>query len=224
MSISNISVYATVVAALACSSIASAEKRDSSTLGVFTSLEWRGMGLAEHFSHGPGMSAGVILFAGRLRVGFVSFGRPGPINNKEFEVDLGEKSYRGKSQLKLRSDGAFVGLTVAPRFQVPSLKWLHIEVPAAIGQAAFGFYLQGDDRETPDGRRVSEWEDELFDGRDSSISLGIELGLRATAEVRPWMQVYLGVSQFWTPGYDALAASDYGGPSVALGLEFGRFR
>ncbi len=48
-----------------------------------------------------------------------------------------------------------------------------------VGYGGFGFYLHGDDRKTPDGRRVSEWEDELLDGRDADANnLVLDVGMR----------------------------------------------
>lgn len=40
------------------------------------------------------------------------------------------------------------------------------------------FYLFGDNRITPDGRRVSEWENDLMGDNDAEFSLMYEGGVR----------------------------------------------
>ena len=82
--------------------------------------------------------------------------------------------------------------------------------------------LHGDDRETPDGRRVSEWENELLDGMDSATSLAIDIGMRASYVPRAgWWQPYVGVHYLFTPGYEARMKDDYSGFSAVLGVQFG---
>ena len=87
---------------------------------------------------------------------------------------------------------------------------MSVELPLAIGQAAFGFYLPAKDRVTPDGRRVSAWENELFGG----IKVAVKL---PSAE---WLAPYVALRYTWSLGFDTLVRSSYDGPSAALGLQF----
>ncbi|MEM1349857.1 MAG: hypothetical protein AAGI01_14945, partial [Myxococcota bacterium] len=129
-------------------------------VGVFVDTGWRGYALANHFSHGPEVRAGLSLFQDRLAVGVTVAGRPGPLNPREFTLELEDgQTYKGQSELPLRSDGAFFGVVVAPQFAVA--QWLTVELPVSVGQGGYGFYFQNEDRDTPDGRRVSAWENEL---------------------------------------------------------------
>ncbi len=205
---------------------AQASEERPSSVGYFVGLDWRAMGLAGHFSHGPGFQGGVTVLGGRLKLGVAGFARPGPINPATFTVQAaGGRTYNGSSTLSLRSDGGFFGLMVAPVLPVPGVEWLSAELPITLGQGGFGFYLHGDDRRTPDGRRVSAWEDELLDGRDSSFGLGLDAGLRlvlrpsASAFVRP----YAGVHYSTVLGYDTYVRSSYSGFSAVVGAQLGRF-
>ncbi len=193
-------------------------------VGGFVDLEWRLMGLGGHVSHGPAFAAGVSLFDGVLRIGLGGLGRPGPWNEATFDVTLDDGvTYRGQSTLSLRSDGSMLGLHVAVSFEVPHVPWLALTVPLTVGYGGFGFYLHGDDRETPDGRLVSAWENELFDGRDSHIGLVIDTGLRLGL-VLPrarFVRPYVGVAYTVVPGFDTIVRSNYRGASGVLGVEIG---
>jgi hypothetical protein len=192
-------------------------------VGVFAGVDWRAMYAADHLSHGPGVQAGIILFDGHLKLGITGFARPGPINPATFEATLAQP-YKGQSTVSLRSDGAMFGVFVAPVFAIPGTP-LSLELPVALHQGGYGFYLTGQDRTTPDGRRVSAWENELFEGRDSSIGLGIEAGLRVALRLTdaPWLQPYLGVSYSTVLGFDTVVKSSYDGVAVALGVQVGTF-
>lgn len=194
------------------------------TVGMFASLDWRAMALGDHLSHGPGFSAGVIVLDGLLKLGVAGFNRPGPINGETFSVKTSSgEAYKGSDTLNLRSDGGVVGLLVG--LHLPVTESFALEVPLTLGQAAFGFYLTDEDRETPDGRRVSEWENELMDGRDASFALGVDAGLKAvyTPQTVPWMRPHVGIFYTAAPGYDAYAKGDYSGFSVAAGVEVGAY-
>lgn len=193
-------------------------------VGVYVSTEWRVMNLAGGFGHGPGFAGGVTTFDGLLRFGIVGFARPGPWNPTTWSAPTFDGSeYRGSSVLSLRSDGAFIGAQVALTFDMPGLPWLRVSVPINVGQAAFGFYLSGEDRVTPDGRLVSEWEDELMDGRDSGVGLGIEGGLQLGLNIPQvsWVQPYVGMTYFSAIGFDSYVSSNYSGLTGSLGLTFG---
>ena len=195
---------------------------DEGGVGVFASLEWRGMMLAEHASHGPGFAVGVRLLDGWLKLGIAGFNRPGPLNPEVFTVTAADGlTYKGDRQLDLRSDGGVLGLLAALHVPI-SPRWA-IEVPVTVGQGGFGFYLSGDDRDTPDGRRVSAWENELQDGRDASFGLAVDGGVRAMyiPTSTPWLRPHVGVAYTTVLGYDAYARSSYDGLSLTTGIEVG---
>lgn len=192
----------------------------TASVAPFVHLGWRALAIGGHASHGPEFAAGVRLFDGYLRLGIGGYNRPGPLNPTRFPTEsLGGVEYKGSSTLDLKSDGGVVGLLVGT--QIPVTDWVAIDIPIIVGQAAFGFYLAGEDRDTPDGRRVSAWENELQDGRDASFAIGIDAGVRAafTIESLPWLRPTVGVHYLVTPGYDAYAKDNYGGFSVAAGTE-----
>lgn len=196
--------------------------RAPGSVGVFVASEWRALGLAEHLSHGPAFSAGVSLFGRHLKLGLVAAMRPGALNGETFPTStVNGATYRGRQRLDLRSDGGFVGLLVAPAFELPFAPRVSVELPFAVGQGAYGFYLPAKDRVTPDGRRVSEWENELFGGKDSSPALGIEAGLKVGVKLpfAEWVSPYGALRYTWSVGFDTLVRSSYDGPSAALGLE-----
>ncbi|MEM9492639.1 MAG: hypothetical protein AAGC55_26060, partial [Myxococcota bacterium] len=190
------------------------------TLPLFVGMEWRGLALGGHRSHGPGAHVGMHFLDGKLRAGLALYSRPGPFNSAEFTL---EREYKGQSSVQLRSDGAFVGLFVAPVLPIPATESWFVELPVAFGQAAYGFYFQGDDRETPDGRRVSDWENELMDGRDASIALGLDVGARLTYRASDWMEAFAGVHYAVALGYDAFIQDNYDGASISVGTRFGAF-
>ena len=108
---------------------------------------------------------------------------------------------------------------------MPGVDWLSVELPVLVGQGAFGFYIYDDREPTPDGRRVSAWEDELLGGKDSFTGIGIDAGVRLAAKIpgAPWVQPYLGVHYFMLPGFDTIVRSSYDGLSVAAGVQLGMF-
>lgn len=217
-----------LIASLVALSWAPPTTTDSGTsrrFGGFVDLNWRLLGLANHVSHGPGFAAGAILFR-YFEVGIAGFSRPGPINPKTFTLDLPDgETYRGKSSLQLRSDGTVVGVLVGARFDLRRVP-LSFEIPVTVGYAGFGFYLHGEDRKTPDGRRVSEWEDELLAGRDSDpANLAIDVGARVAWRIRaqPHIRLYFGASYTAVPGFSTPMATSYSGFSGVLGVQFGLF-
>ncbi len=201
-----------------------AEPNSAASIDGFVDLEWRVMTLGGHVSHGPGFAAGISLLEGQLRVGIAGLNRPGPWNPATFDVELaGDTTYRGKRSLSLRSDGAMAGPQLALAFAVPKVPWLAVTLPFTVGYGGFGFYLHGDDRVTPDGRRVSVWENELFDGRDSFLGWVLDGGVRLNfvPARTPWLRPYVGVYYTAVPGFDTIVRGSYSGFSGALGLELG---
>ena len=129
-----------------------------------------------HFGTTLGGALGVKLFKERLKVGWQMYGRPGPINPQEFVVTPSDgQTYKGQETITIRADHGAAGIFLAPVFKIQKIK---IEIPVAIGQMGAGFYLTGEDRETPDRARVSGWEDKLMDGRDAGFSTWYEFGAR----------------------------------------------
>jgi len=57
----------------------------------YLQLGWRVMGLAEHVGHGPDLGFGAVLYD-VVKIGFVTFQRPGPINPSTFDYDLPEET------------------------------------------------------------------------------------------------------------------------------------
>ena len=201
-----------------------ATKEETSRVGAFVSLEWRSFLLGGHLSHGPAFSAGASLLGGHLKIGLAGFGRPGPWNPAEFSVKLSEGvTYKGKDTLTLRSDGGMLGVQVAGAFRLSRLP-VTIELPVLLGFGGFGFYLQGEDRITPDGDRVSVWEDRLFNDTDSFIGPMLEGGVRAAfaSDAARVVQPYVAVQYTLMPGFQTTVQDGYSGFSFALGAAFGR--
>ncbi|MBK7759611.1 MAG: hypothetical protein IPI35_25080 [Deltaproteobacteria bacterium] len=96
---------------------------------------------------------------------------------------------------------------------------LHLELPMMIGYGGYGFYLHGEDRVTPDGRKPSAWENELLAEADSAFGVAANVGLRAswagTALVRPTA----GLHYQTVLGYEATMAPRYAGLALSLGVD-----
>lgn len=124
-----------------------------------------------------GLSGGIKIWKNRLKLGIMAYGRPGPTNSATYDAKLlNGQTYKGQSTLKLRADwGAFGGM-IAPTFTIRNVE---VDVPVSFGAGVGGFYLVGDDRKTPDGARVSVWEDKLFKGEDAALGSLTEFGVRA---------------------------------------------
>jgi hypothetical protein len=191
-------------------------------VSAFVDLEWRLMGLADHVSHGPAFALGAAFFQGALRVGVGGLSRPGPFNPTTFDQALPNGTYKGQSVVALRSDGAMAGLHIGFSHRL-FIDRLALQLPLTVGYGGFGFYLAGDDRKTPDGRRVSDWENELFADQDSYLGVVIDAGARLRYQPRTWSWVapYLGVAYTVVPGFRTLARNDYSGFSFVLGIEMG---
>lgn len=170
-------ILAVVYLLLATSLHAQDQKTKPTKIGWFVTPEVGTMFLDDHIGKTVGTSLGVKIWKNRLKVGAFVYGRSGPINGATFAAVLPEGvTYKGQSRLNLRGDHGMFGLLVAPVFR---LKAVEIDVPIMVGVFGAGFYLSGDDRKTPDGARVSEWENKLFAGRDAAFVNAMEVGLRA---------------------------------------------
>ena len=148
-------------------------------IGWFITPEYGTMFLKDHIGQTVGFSMGVKLFKDHLKIGYFNYGRSGPINSYTINTPLPDgKTYKGKSSIDLRADHGAFGLMIAPSFTLRKSK-IEIDFPINIGSIGAGFYLAGDDRKTPDNRRVSEWENELFEGNDAAFAGMFEFGVRA---------------------------------------------
>jgi hypothetical protein len=218
------SLSASTESVLRVEAVNSVGKNSASRVTAFVNLEWRAFLLGGHLSHGPAFSAGASFLRDHLKVGIAGFGRPGPWNPAEFEVKLSNGvTYKGKDTLSLRSDGGMVGAQIAGAFRLSRLP-VAIELPVLLGFGGFGFYLQGEDRITPDGDRVSVWEDLLFNDTDSFIGPMLEGGIRAalTRDTERVSRPYLAVQYTLMPGFQTTVQDGYSGLSFALGAAFGR--
>jgi hypothetical protein len=144
--------------------------------GWFITPEISAMFLDNHVGNSVGASFGIKVWKERLKIGINAYGRSGPINPKTFTVEAyNGQTYKGSSTLRLRADYGTLGLMVAPTFKI---KKIQIDVPISYGMAGGGFYLVGEDRKTPDGARVSEWENKLMNGQDAAQGSWLEFGVR----------------------------------------------
>lgn len=155
------------------------EKIERRGIGWYITPEYSTMFLKDHVGNAVGFSMGIKLLKDHLKIGYFNYGRSGPINAKTFPTQLPEeKTYKGKSTVDLRADHGAFGLMVAPSFFIPNTN-VEIDVPVYYGMVGAGFYLAGEDRKTPDNRRVSEWENDLFEGEDAAFTSLLEVGVRA---------------------------------------------
>ena len=155
------------------------EKTERRGIGWYITPEYSTMFLKDHVGNAVGFSVGIKLLKDHLKIGYFNYGRSGPINAKTFPTQLPEgKTYKGKSTIDLRADHGAFGLMVAPSFFIPNTN-VEIDVPVYYGMVGAGFYLAGEDRKTPDNRRVSEWENDLFEGEDAAFTSLLEVGVRA---------------------------------------------
>lgn len=154
--------------------------------------EFSGMIHDNHLGRAVGFQTGVSLFKERLQVGFVYVGRSGPINPHTETLDLPEgTAYKGQGTLQVRADHALTGLVISPQFRLsPSLT---LDIPIIFGMLGAGFFLTDEDRLTPDGRRVSAWENELMNNMDAGFGIAFEGGLRIRKEVRTGISAGLGI-------------------------------
>ncbi len=179
--------------------------------------------LKEHTGIAPGVEVGVKVLRQRLQIGIIAYNRSGPINPHTETLTLEDgQTYKGQSQLKLRADHGAFGIVVAPQFRFGKVI---LDIPLTIGQMAAGFYLTGDDRITPDGRRTSEWEDELMGETDSGAGSFVEGGLRVKLPLNASETILGGVGFHYTQtlGYESfVGGSDYyNAPRISLFLQFG---
>lgn len=148
-------------------------------IGWYITPEYSTLFLNDHVGSAVGFSAGIKLLRDHLKIGYFNYGRSGPINAHTYATPLPEGiTYKGQRTVNLRADHGAFGLMVAPSFYIPRTN-IVVDIPIYYGSIGAGFYLAGDDRKTPDNRRVSEWENELFDGQDAAFAPLLEIGIRS---------------------------------------------
>ncbi|MEO1804950.1 MAG: hypothetical protein AAFU33_09075 [Bacteroidota bacterium] len=184
--------------------------------------EASGMIHDDHLGRAVGLQAGVSLFKERLQVGFVYVGRSGPINPHTETLTLPEGTdYKGQSVLQVRADHALTGLVISPQFQLSPT--LTLDIPIILGTLGAGFFLTDEDRLTPDGRRVSEWENELMGNQDASFGIAFEGGIRVRKQLREGISAGIGVHYAQSSGWDTfIGGTDYYNvPRVSIFFLFG---
>lgn len=176
----------------------------------------------DHLGNTVGFQAGITLLDDHLKIGLFGYGRSGPINPQEYTLVLpAGETYKGQSELQVRADQGAFGIMIAPQFSL-SESW-SIDIPLQFGQMGAGFYLFGENRNTPDGRRVSEWENELMGENDAGFSLMYEGGVRLHYAFADHMKLLLGVHYTIAPGWESFVGGTdfYNLPRVSVGIEFG---
>ena len=169
-------IYTISLALLSIISLNAQDSLRTKKIGWFITPEIGAMFLEDHVGNTVGASFGMKVWKNRLKIGINAYGRSGPINPKTFTVEAyNGQTYKGSSTLKLRADYGTIGIMIAPTFK---LKNVEIDVPISYGMGGGGFYLVGDDRNTPDGARVSEWENKLMNGEDAASGSWLEFGVR----------------------------------------------
>lgn len=178
-------------------------------IGWFISPEVGGIFHGDHLGRTMGTSFGVKLFKNRLKAGVQFYNRSGPLNPTEFTIEAtGGQTYKGSSTLTLRADHGASGIIIAPTFNIANIS---IDVPIAFGTVGGGFYFTGDDRDTPDGRRVSEWENQLMDEMDSGFGGWFEVGTRVFIPTKnEHVSVGAGLHYTKTPGWETYYSPDGG--------------
>ena len=71
--------------------------------------------------------------------------------------------------------------------------------------------------------QMNVWENQLMDGRDSSLGIGMDVGPQLTWALSEHIRPYVAARYQTIFGYDAFMVPDYSGVSVAIGLSTGRF-
>lgn len=165
-----------IVALSATLTIKAQDVPKSNNIGWFITPEISALFLDDHVGNAVGASFGIKVWKDRLKIGINAYGRSGPINPKTFTLEAyNGQTYKGNSTLRLRADYVTLGLMIAPTFNI---KKVQVDVPISYGMAGGGFYLVGEDRKTPDGARVSEWENKLMNGEDAAQGSWLEFGVR----------------------------------------------
>ena len=184
----------------------------NSGVGVYFQPEYSAMFLDDHVGNAVGGSIGITTKNRKWDIGIRSYGRSGPINlHQEYELVLPEgTTYKGKSVLLLAADHVAFGLEVAYNLTLNSER-LNLRFPASFGAFGAGFYLQDDDRITPDGRRVNEWEDELQGGEDAGMGTFTEFGGQLIYQIladNEYLNLFTGITYTNTFGFSSFLGEE----------------
>jgi hypothetical protein len=219
-----------LITAFVFSTLPSSKAQDSlktKKVGWFITPEIGSMFLADHIGSTVGASFGIMVWKNRLKIGIHAYGRSGPINPKTFTIEAyNGQTYKGSSTINLKADWSTIGILIAPTFRIKNVE---IDIPINYGMGAGGFYLFGDDRTTPDGARVSEWENKLMNGEDASFGSWIELGVRGffptkIKGVQFGAGVHYTMIQGWKTYYDQSGDMYNNKLRASLFVNFGSFR
>jgi hypothetical protein len=208
-----------------CSWAQSEPQRESSKIGFYLQPEYSAMFLDEHVGNAVGFAVGIQSKNNIWDFGIRYYGRSGPINlHQEYELVLPEgETYKGKSSLFLGADHNYLGVEVAYNIRL-SNKRLALRIPVSIGQIGAGFYLKGDDRFTPDGRRTSEWEDELQNNSDAGFGISSEFGVQVVYQIshkNKSIHLVMGGTYMNTYGYESfLGGTDFYNNKVRTTIGF----
>ncbi len=180
---------------------------------------------SDHLGRTLGFQVGAKVARERLMLAFFYYGRSGPINPHTQTVAFPEGvTYKGQSGIDVRADHAAFGVMVAPQFPLAGGR-LTLDIPVSFGQIGAGFYLTGEDRDTPDGRTVSAWENDLFNQADASFGYLLEGGLRLRTTLSPASGIEAGIGVHYSRvlGWDTyVGGTDYYNlPRISLFLLFG---
>jgi hypothetical protein len=180
-------------------------------IGFYFQPEYSAMFLDDHIGNAVGVGIGITTKNKKWDIGVRTYGRSGPINTGQlYDLVLPEgTTYKGKSILKVANDQGFLGLEIAYNLELNSER-LMIRFPVSFGQFGAGFYLLDDDRITPDGRRVNEWEDELQEGSDAGFGLLSEFGSQIIYHVMPdkHFNLFMGITYTNTYGYSSFLGGE----------------
>ena len=160
-----------------------------------------------------------------LQVGLHAAYRPADWSDHRKIIPLPQgQTYKGKTQVGLAQQFGFAGLHLAPSYTLESLPSLRLALPLCLGAGFLGTPLQGEDRQTPNGERVSQIEDQLTGGQDLSMNLALDVGVRL--EWTPWRALglrflagahYTEFLGYQGPFYDAKDVRSLG---ASLGVSF----
>jgi len=188
------------LANLSAQTTISSENKESK-IGWFITPEVSAMFLDDHVGNAVGASFGLSFWKNRIKLGISGYGRSGPINGTTFNIEADNgQTYKGSNTLTLRADHGTFAVFIAPTFKLGKVQ---LDVPISYGTIGAGFYFVGDDRITPDGRRVSEWENQMMDGRDAGFGGLLEVGARAFFPTKmKGMQIGAGLHFTTTQGWE----------------------
>lgn len=214
------------VALLVTLSVSAQDSLKTKRIGWFVTPEVGTLFLSSHVGNTVGASFGMKVWKNRIKIGIHGYGRSGPINPETFTIQAyNGMTYKGSSTLNLRADWGTVGILIAPTFKI---KQVELDVPINYGTAAGGFYLFGEDRKTPDGARVSEWENKLMNGEDASAGSWLEFGVRGffptkVKGVQFGAGVHYTMVQGWKTFYDPSGGFYNNKLRASLFINFGSY-